>query len=209
MRKPIKKSKMTYRHGNLREAILVTSLHMIEHGAGAESLSLREIAKKAGVTHQAPYRHFKDREALLAALAQDGFEKLFSSMSETLALETTPFNRLLKLGESYLTWASIHPSHFRLMFSHSIPEYEVSQNLQLATKNVLDLVVSVVSENQDAKILRKDDARSLARQFWSAVHGVSILFIDRQFKPLNNDLKSGQHLVKEIVTNLANGLKPK
>ncbi|MDD4974128.1 MAG: TetR/AcrR family transcriptional regulator [Bacteriovorax sp.] len=204
MSKILKKTKTSYRHGNLREAILTTSLQVIEE-VGVAGLSIREVAKKAGVTHQAPYRHFSDKEALLAALAQDGFEKMHQQISQSMAKEIKPFEKLLKLGLGYFSWASEHPDHFRLMFSQNIPEFETSESLKIAADKILELVLSVVRENQEAKIIKIDETRSVARQLWAAIHGATLLFIDRQFKPLGNNIKSGQMLVTNIITNLVSG----
>ena len=176
---------------------------------GVDKLSIREVAKKAGVTHQAPYRHFKDREALIAALAQDGFEKMFLELASSIEKEKDPFIKMFQLSESYLTWAFHHPDHFRLMFSPSVPDYEYSKELELAANHILELVLAIVVENQIAKNIKKSDTRSIARQLWAAVHGTTLLLIDRQFKPLGENLLSGQNLVKEIVTNLINGLRPR
>ncbi len=206
--KIVEKTAGSYRHGNLREAILIASLEAIEKN-GVDSLSIREVAKTAGVTHQAPYRHFKDKEALLAALAQDGFEKLYQKMLAGVKDIAVPIEKITALGISYLTWAAEHPAHFRLMFSQHIPEFETYENLQLAANAILNLVLHVTKENQDEKVIRNDETRSLARQFWATVHGVTLLFIDRQFKPFKGDLKSGQKLVQEMILNLINGLKPR
>jgi len=208
VRKIVEKKAGSYRHGNLREAILIASLEAIEIN-GVDSLSIREVAKTAGVTHQAPYRHFKDKEALLAALAQDGFEKLYQEMSKSVQDINAPIEKITALGVNYLTWAAEHPAHFRLMFSQNIPEFETYEGLLIAANSILNLVLLVTKENQDGKVIRNDDTRSLARQFWATVHGVTLLFIDRQFKPLKGDLKSGQKLIQEIILNLINGLKPK
>ena len=205
MLKNLKKSKSSYRHGNLREAILLTSLQVIEE-VGVSGLSIREVAKKAGVTHQAPYRHFSDMEALLAAFAQDGFEKLYTHMSESISKEIKPIEKLLKLGTAYFSWAAEHPDHFRLMFSQNIPEFETSPDLKRAADQILELVLTVVQENQEAKNINNKDTRSIARQLWSAIHGTSLLFIDNQFKPFGNNIKSGQQLVTDIITNLIKGI---
>ncbi len=208
MGKSVVKSKKSYFHGNLREAILMTSLRLIEE-SGVDHLSIREVAKATGVTHQAPYRHFKDREELLAALAQDGFEKLFIDLSKFIEGATEPLQRATKIGEGYLHWAINNKEHFRLMFNRSVPDYETSAGLQAASDKLLQLVLSVVSENQAAGNIRDGDTRSIARKLWAAVHGVSVLFIDQQFKPLRDDKGSAQKVVKEMISNLINGLRPR
>ena len=206
MKVKLTKSTGSYRHGNLREAILIASLQIVEKN-GVENLSIREAAKLAGVTHQAPYRHFKNREVLLAALAQDGFEKLYAQMQPVIERETDARKKLIKIGECYFLWATEHPDHFRLMFHPSIPEYGSSESLLSVTSKMLELLLSVVAENQRAEILNQEmEPRSIARQFWAAIHGVSLLFIDNQFKPFEGNIKSGKKLVTEIISSLIDGL---
>lgn len=208
MGKKVVKPKGSYRHGNLREAILRTSLRLIQKH-GIEKLSIREAAKAAGVSHQAPYRHFKDRDALLAALAQDGLEKLYGAMCESARNSDSALDRLVGVAEGYFDWAASNPEHFRLMFGRSIPDHSASEGLQKASADVLQLVLTVVDDNQKSGNVRKEETRAVARQFWAAVHGASILFIDDQFKPLGLDTILGKRLARDIVTNLVNGLRPR
>jgi len=202
------KSNGSYRHGNLREAILATSLQIVEK-EGIESLSIREAAKKAGVTHQAPYRHFTDREALLAALAARGFRELYEHIESRVAVAKEPLERLCCAGEAYAAWSCRHPEHFRLMFSPSIPDYESDSELKEITEKMLGAVLGLVSQCQQSGVIRQDDPRPLARQFWAAIHGVSILHVDRQFKPLRDDDGASIRLARQIVLNLVQGLKPR
>jgi AcrR family transcriptional regulator len=97
----------TYHHGDLRAAILEAAGRMIEK-EGLKGLSVREAARRAGVSHNAPYRHFPDREALLAALAAEGFSRL------TRALENRSGR---ELAEAYVGFALEQPQRFRLMFA--------------------------------------------------------------------------------------------
>lgn len=97
----------TYHHGDLRAAVLSAAWKMIEK-EGLAGLSVREAARRAGVSHNAPYRHFADREALLAALVSEGFEQLNAALENRAGRE---------LGEAYVAFALEHPQRFRTMFS--------------------------------------------------------------------------------------------
>ena len=103
----------TYHHGDLRVAVLAAAGRMLEK-EGAAGLSVRAAARRAGVSHAAPYRHFPDRGALLAALAQQGFQDLEKTLENRSGRE---------LGEAYVRFAREHPQRFRLMFSggHEAP----------------------------------------------------------------------------------------
>jgi AcrR family transcriptional regulator len=97
----------TYHHGSLRGAILESAARMVEK-EGVHALSVREAARRAGVSHNAPYRHFPDRDALLAALAADGMTKLLKELGERTGRE---------LAEAYVRFALARPQVFRLMFA--------------------------------------------------------------------------------------------
>src|SRR5262245_55034044 len=102
-------SKNTYHHGDLRATILKAAGKLLEK-EGLNALSLREVARRAGVSHNAPYRHFPDRDRLLAALAEEGFAELGRALGE--AGKRGPRER----GEAYVRFALTHPQRFRLMF---------------------------------------------------------------------------------------------
>src|SRR5687767_6619369 len=97
----------TYHHGDLRAALLRASGQVLEK-EGISGLSLRDVARRAGVSHNAPYRHFPDRDALLAALAADGMTKLLKELGERTGRE---------LAEAYVRFALARPQVFRLMFA--------------------------------------------------------------------------------------------
>src|SRR4051794_24052197 len=110
--------KSTYHHGDLRSALLQTATDMVaKEGTGA--VSLRDLAQRVGVTHAAPYRHFKDKDALFATLAEEGFRLLREAMileRDRAGYDALP--RLIATGVGYVRFATSHPGHFKVMFSH-------------------------------------------------------------------------------------------
>ena len=109
------KNVSSYHHGDLRAALIKAAAAEIERG-GYENLSLRELAQSLGVSRAAPYRHFADRRALLAAVAADGFDRLTAIYRKVIAAGTTPRTRLAAAGRGYLAFAAERPQLFRLMF---------------------------------------------------------------------------------------------
>ena len=101
----------TYHHGELRPALLRAAAKILEN-EGRDAISLRDLARRAGVSHNAPYRHFADRQALLAALAEDGFTLLAT------ALQGKPWR---EQATAYLGFALANPERFRLMFTRPAP----------------------------------------------------------------------------------------
>src|SRR5437879_2813384 len=99
--------KRPYHHGNLRQALVDAALELIEE-RGVSALTLREVARRVGVTHAAPQRHFADRAALVAAVAEEGFRGLGAHVAVVRASARTPAQRLRALGVAYVEYALAH-----------------------------------------------------------------------------------------------------
>ena len=149
----------TYHHGNLRSALLRAAGKILEkEGVGA--LSLREAARRAGVSHNAPYRHFEDRDALLAALAAEGFQMLAEAMSGHAGKE---------MGEAYVRFALGHPQRFRLMFGGAVPMAKYPEFHEAASATHRALLEAF-------KDLPRPEIAAAAA--WSLVHGLAHLMLD-------------------------------
>lgn len=157
----------TYHHGALRAAVLAAAAKIMEK-EGLAGLSVREAARRAGVSHNAPYRHFPDRDALLAALAIEGFRELGKALEGRSGRE---------LGQAYVHYALQHPQRFRLMFGGQ---------LALARHGELRAQAEATYERL-AKALAGlgAEASFAAAAAWSLVHGLAQLILDGHFE--NND----------------------
>ncbi|ATB32920.1 TetR/AcrR family transcriptional regulator [Melittangium boletus] len=171
--------KSAYHHGDLRQALLDASLALIaEEGFGA--LSLREVARRAGVTHAAPYRHFADKEALLVAVAEEGFRAMTSRMKEEMAREQSPIDRLGACGVAYVLFAVEHAAHFRVMFG---PHFTRPLKSLDEDADAFALLVGALAEAQRAGEVRDGDTSRQALACWSLVHGLASLLVDGQLTP--------------------------
>jgi AcrR family transcriptional regulator len=169
-------SKQTaYHHGDLRSALLQASQALIEE-SGIGALSLREVARKAGVSHNAPYHHFKDRSSLLAALAEDGFATLAREMADARARAPDARARLEACGVAYIRFALRSPSRFKLMFRPELigPDAEVAPSATAA----LDTLTAAIIEAQTGGLAPAGDPKPLVLTCWAAVHGLASLFVD-------------------------------
>jgi AcrR family transcriptional regulator len=153
----------TYHHGDLRGAALRAAGKVLEK-EGLAALSLREVARRAKVSHNAPYRHFADRESLLAALAAEGFELLGE------ALANVPPARM---GEAYVTFAVENPQRFRLMFGGLLSLEKYPQLKARAAAAFAEVEKSFAGLGSDAP--------RAAAAAWSLVHGLSHLILDGHF----------------------------
>ena len=111
-------AKRTYHHGDLKRTLLEAALEVIRD-VGHQSFTLREVARRAGVSHNAPYRHFRDKEHLLATVAAQGFERLEQYMADAARPGRTAMERLHGSGRGYVAFALAHPEHFAVMFERT------------------------------------------------------------------------------------------
>jgi AcrR family transcriptional regulator len=161
-----------YHHGDLPAALIAAARAILAED-GAEALSLRAVARRAGVSAMAPYRHFPDKEALLAAVAADGFRE-FAAALEAADGAAPPGEALLAQGAAYVRFACAHPALFRLMFGP--PRNGAHPKL----KHDEALAHSVLARRVAAETPEPLRAtRTLA--CWSLVHGLASLIIDGQF----------------------------
>jgi AcrR family transcriptional regulator len=194
-----------YHHGDLRRALLDAALRIAAQ-SGPGALSLRELARCAGVSHAAPYRHFASREALLVALAVEGFTGLHEEMEAGARAARTPLERLRALGVAYVRYAVAHPGHFRVMFSSELHEGAEQARLTAASEPTLRALVDAVAESQAEGLVGAGAPRSLAVPAWSMVHGLSMLIIDRQLGPLLDGAVYADALADAVADVVARGL---
>lgn len=171
-------AKAGYHHGDLRRALLDAALALVA-SKGVANLSLRETARAAGVTHNAPYRHFPDKNALLAALAEDGFRQMAAEMVAARdGAGTAPEQRFLAIGLTYVRFAVGHPALFRVMFAPEIAERSDFPALRAAEVAAYDLCADAIRDCQAAGAIRPGDDRALALAAWAMMHGVATLVLD-------------------------------
>lgn len=169
---------VSYHHGNLRQELLeCAERHLISNGIS--KLSLRALAREIGVSQTAPYRHFEDKDALLAALATDGFHRLFDRVSDELAGRTL-HSALRDLGMAYLDFAIQHTEIFRLMFGPGLQPRNKYPELFAAGREAIMKVNRLIesSHKDQDQPLSRDEALSLSHTAWAGVHGVATLMLD-------------------------------
>lgn len=170
-----------YHHGNLKLTLIESGLTILKEG-GISALSLRSAARKAGVSHSAPYAHFSDKAALLAAISTQGFTSLYNKLTEVATVyQDSPAELLVETGWEYAQFALTEPSLFKLMFSGILEgEPSFSEFEAIVQKTYLKLV-EIVGRCQSGGVLRDGPANETAIAVWSLVHGFIVLYIERQF----------------------------
>ena len=167
-----------YHHGDLPRALLDAALRIVAT-QGTEALTLRAVARAAGVSQAAPYRHFTNKEAVLAAVAEEGFRALNAAMRAAIEAGASPLERLRAAGMSYVTFATSHPAHFRVMFGRELADRSASPALRQVATQTFDTVVDTIAECQRAGVARSEEsAADLALTAWSSVHGLAALLVN-------------------------------
>jgi AcrR family transcriptional regulator len=167
-----------YHRINLRHSLIEKALELSAKKQNIDALSIREIAREAGVSHTAPYRHFIDKEALLVAMAERISHKLLFSLTETLnRAQRFSESPILSVGLAYMQFAATHPCHFTILFREAANKPSLS-SLQIAKHEILGLIVKAMtlSYRFDSGINAKD-INTFSIAYWSLVHGLSLLHI--------------------------------
>jgi AcrR family transcriptional regulator len=166
-----------YHHGDLWRALVDAALALIAEG-GLGTFSLREVARRAGVTPAAPYHHFKDKTALLAAVAEEGFVALCGRLEAALA-PVPPADlrgRFGALARAYLEFARAHPAHYRVMFLPDIKSQKEHPSFHAAADRTLEVLAKQVREAAPQASPREVMTRTVL--IWSIGHGLASLWND-------------------------------
>jgi AcrR family transcriptional regulator len=169
------KSSKSYHHGNLREALLESAIRLIAE-VGPAAFTLREVARRAGVSHNAPYRHFHDKDDLLAAVATEGFNELTAAMTTAAAPVANPRDRLRQAGLAYVAFALRRPEHFTVMFE-APPSKHQPASAEEASKRAFATLLAFVQQCQETRQLPPGDPLHFALLAWTWVHGIAKLAI--------------------------------
>ena len=162
-----------YHHGDLRASLLATAARWLDE-RGAGTLTLRELARAAGVSHAAPYHHFANRDALMAGVAEHAFDRLGDALAAA-AEAADPAQALLDIGEAYVREALAHPAQFRLMFGPMLARKAAHPGLRRAAERAFTVLLDAATRHAPERGLE------LALAGWSLSHGAANLAIDGAF----------------------------
>jgi AcrR family transcriptional regulator len=169
----------SYHHGNLRAELLDTADRQLQE-TGIEDLSLRALARRLGVSQTAPYRHFADKNELLAALATRGYRKLLQALrAASAATGECPRAQLMAFAHAYVDYAASNPKLFKLMFGPALQPTDRYPELRAASRDTLQLVQDILQHGVDCGMFQHaDNVAYLANAAWSSIYGLSILLVD-------------------------------
>jgi len=180
----------SYHHGDLRETLMEAALASIA-AHGTEKLSLRALAREAGVSATAPYRHFPSKQSLLAALAEEGFLELRARFDQVAAAPYPDLEqRLLAIGMAYIDFALANPTTYELMFGSVLGDFSPFRSLREAAAGCYQVLYRILEEGLSPDSEPRLTATRLGGVVWAAVHGIaSLLLYHRDVRP-SEDLRA-------------------
>jgi len=199
----VTKPKRPYHHGDLRSALLRAAEEALQAGS-SDTLSLRELSRGLGVSNTAPRRHFPSKQALLDALAVDGFERLGAALNRAVAEAEPAFDaQLTALARAYVRWALKHPALIRLMFAAKHHPDAPAKLLEVS-RSALSTGPSMILAGQAAGAAVAGDPHRLALPIMAAAEGLIAISDNGKFHGV-----PVERLVVEVVQQIIVGLRPR
>ncbi|MCM0606175.1 MAG: TetR/AcrR family transcriptional regulator [Xanthomonadaceae bacterium] len=203
---PKKKIIDHYHHGDLKVSLIKTALKMLETQSPI-ALSLRELAKKAGVSQSAPYRHFKDKDELINAICTEAFEIKLKLMQEAMIeAKGDPLQTYFGCGISYFRMGLKHPQHFKLMFSELCSPDESHPELQRVAATTFALVREMVLIAQKGGVIGPGDPYHIAMNCWCVVNGYTVLYANGKMDWLGVTPENAESGLKILLQQMLVGL---
>jgi AcrR family transcriptional regulator len=172
--------KKTYHHGDLKNALIKAGVDILAKD-GVSGLSLRKVASKTGVSHAAPYAHFADKQALIAAISTEGFRQLYERISSVAdEYKTKPSRQLVEVGWAYVQFALDDRDRFKVMFSGVLEKEKEYPEFVMESQRNFQLVKMVVEANQASGVLRSGSSDLVALSAWGIIHGFIMLLLEGQ-----------------------------
>lgn len=196
--------KRAYHHGDLARALIEAALEHIKR-EGVEAFTLREAARAVGVTHAAAYRHFEDKRALLANIAEEGFRALSADLRDAAQSEGDALSRLTSIGRAYVRFAFREPARFRVMFGPRLNFDRRFPGLEAETQKAFRILLDAIEQGQKNGELIEGVTRDLATALWTSAHGFASLVLHR--KIIVRSAARAEAYYVEIVRPLLTGLR--
>ena len=188
-------SAKNYHHGDLKNALIQAGVEILAK-EGVGELSLRKVAKQAGVSHAAPNSQFADKEELIAGISTEGFKQLFDQIKSVFHThQHDPENLLIETAWTYLQFALNEPDRFRLMFSSVLEKEKDYPDFVEISQNNFQQLVKIVELCQQANVLKDGEPDLMAFSLWGTVHGFVSLLLEGQIS--HTVLEKGS--LKEIL----------
>ena len=191
-----------YHHGDLRRTVIETAMAMLQEEKGWQ-FTLREVARRAGVSHAAPYKHFPDKAALLAEMALLGFDRLRQALTTAKPRRSKSLrDEFSAMARAYVRFGTSNPALYRLMFNVEADNKPADVHLNERALAAFGSLIELLRRGQAEGILRRRDVRGQATACWAQLHGITLLTIDGLLLPE----KVGPNPLEAALVTLLEGL---
>ena len=196
--RPRRKRAGQYHHGDLRRALIDQAVRAIDRD-GPEGLTLRGVGEALGVSRTALYRHFADKEALVAAVAREGFRALREGLVAAWDREGRGLAGFEAMADAYRRFAVEHPAHYRVMFGRVVESRDADPELGVEAEAAFRTLLDALVELQRTGVARAEDPMLQAHFVWSVTHGIAMLIIDGR---LGADPEAGAALTRYAAAQI-------
>ncbi len=193
-----------YHHGDLRNALISIATELLAED-GLHALSLRKMAQRAGVSHNAPYMHFADKEAVLVAIAEEGFRLLAVDVESAIAQAgSSTREQLIVASQAYVRFALGRPDHVQVMF-RPVDQVKYSSLVEISQSS-LNRLFELVKSGQERGELNSGDTQAMTKAIWAMAHGISAIAIAYQASIMSSAESSTEDVTSMFVSFLLDGL---
>lgn len=199
--------RVTYHHGNLREALIEATLRLVEEG-GPDRVTMRAAARRAGVSSGAPFRHFASKTALLTAVAEQATTRLLDEVMAVLAEEegADPLRRFRAIGTAYLRWASRNPTHFQIVSARSLIDYDSSESMRRDNETMRAIMDGLLEEAQRLGLLRCGNLGHVRLAARALAYGLARMYVDGHFAQWHVGTEAAERSMHAALDVLIDGL---
>lgn len=195
-----------YHHGDLKNALLDAARDLATE-VGVDNFTLREVARRAGVSPAAPYHHFEDKNDLVRALALHAFKTLTTALQTARDCQTEPIAQLEAIGLAFVRFAFTHHAEFRFMFRRELcAPPGMTDPLEIAGTDAQKVLFETITAGQSQQLIRQGNTRDLVLTLWSVVHGLSTILLET---PLSKTatLPMAEAVAKNSISDLLRGIQ--
>jgi AcrR family transcriptional regulator len=190
-----------YHHGDLRRALLDAATRILDRD-GQGGLSLRAVAREAGVSPAAPYHHFKDKSELMLAIAEEGFGQLSDYIRRTADMTVMPMERVAAIGLAYVEFAKAHPAVYRVMYDCSRDSDAMPDKAHNAEEGAYSLLKRAMIDMGVASPDQKTDLELACIAAWCAAHGLAEMVGFKQFDALKAEMGGEKAFLAGVLSHL-------
>lgn len=197
----------TYHHGDLKSTLIAAAIKLLKTQA-SDDLSLRELAREAGVSQAAPYRHFANKEELIAAIMKEGFDLQTRYMIEsTEKHKDNPQEMFYQCGLSYFRMGLKHPQHFKLMFGSKVIPDECYPELQMSASGTFVTLRKTITHIQKLGVIGPGDPYHKSMNCWAVVHGFTTLYVEGRLEWLGVHSGNAENALRALLSQYLVGSK--